>query len=117
MQDDQAKRQVKLERQRPRGRPKSRLCDLNEVARYLHVSRATIYRLLDRGLPCLRVGWVLRFDLGEVLAWLRDFTSTGQRAHWTDEYAQLRREDRPESGDAAPPHVKARYRRRISSPS
>lgn len=99
------------ERRRPRGRPKSRLSDLNEVARYLHVSRHTIYRLIDKGLPVLRVGWVLRFDLPEVLTWLQEQTAAGHRSHWTDEYPEMRRRDQAaaEDPDVKPSRTK-RYR-------
>lgn len=96
---------------RPRGRPKSRLVDLNEVARYLHVSRATIYRLIDKGLPCLRVGWVIRFDLSLVLSWLAEYTRQGRRAHWTDEYPEIKRRDEAAGEDPdAKPSRTARYR-------
>lgn len=94
MQDDRTERLAKARKTQPRGRPRARLCDLNEVAAYLHVSRRTIYRLIDRGLPTLRVGYVLRFDLAVVLAWIQDFTDRGDQLHWTDEYPSLKRRTR-----------------------
>lgn len=56
---------------RPVGRPKRHLLTIAEMAAYLNVSRGTIYRLLDDGLPCIRVGSHTRFDQAEVLAWLK----------------------------------------------
>lgn len=94
MQDDQPERREKQSKKNPRGRPRARLCDLNEVAAYLHVSRTTMYKLLDRGMPALRVGFVLRFELTEVLDWVRDFTARGDRFHWSDEYPSIKRRNR-----------------------
>lgn len=91
MQGDRTERLSKMTKARPRGRPKSRLSSLAEVAEYLHVSQRTVYRLLDRGLPCIRVGYVLRFDLATVLEWLLAFTAAGDRLHWTDEYANIKK--------------------------
>lgn len=91
MHGDRTERLTKLVKARPRGRPKARLSSLAEVAEYLHVSQRTVYRLLDRGLPCIRVGYVLRFDLAIVLAWLLDFTAAGDRLHWSEEYANLKK--------------------------
>lgn len=94
MQDERTERRARVTKVQPRGRPKARLCDLNEVAAYLHVSRTTIYRLLDRGLPALRVGYVLRFDLATVLEWIQEFTNKGDQLHWTDDYPSIRRRNR-----------------------
>lgn len=93
-QDERRERRVSAKKAQPRGRPKARLCDLNEVAAYLHVSRTTMYRLLDRGLPALRVGYVLRFDLAVVLEWIQQFTDRGDQLHWTDEYPSIKRRNR-----------------------
>lgn len=77
---------------KPRGRPKARLSSLNEVAAYLHVSRTTIYRLIDtKHLPHLRIGYVLRFDLPTVLEWAKSFTSSGDRLTWQDDCPELNR--------------------------
>lgn len=92
--EDRHERRIKAKAVQPRGRPKARLCDLNEVAAYLHVSRTTMYRLLDRGLPALRVGYVLRFDLAVVLEWIQAFTDRGDQLHWTDDYSHLKRRNR-----------------------
>lgn len=91
MQGDRTERLAKLQKVRPRGRPKARLSSIAEVAEYLHVSQRTVYRLLDRGLPAIRVGYVLRFDLAVVLAWLLEFTASGDRLIWQDDYDNLKR--------------------------
>lgn len=77
---------------KPRGRPKARLSSLDEIAEYLHVSRTTIYRLIDtKQLPHLRIGYVLRFDLPEVLAWARKFTASGDTLSWQDDCPPMNR--------------------------
>lgn len=91
MQDDRPERLTKARKAQPRGRPRTRLCDLNEVAAYLHVSRTTVYRLLDRGLPALRVGYVLRFDMTDVMTWITAFTDRGDQLHWSEEYPSIKR--------------------------
>lgn len=53
-----------------------------------------MYRLLDRGLPALRVGYVLRFDLTSVMEWIQAFTDRGDQLHWTDEYPSIKRRNR-----------------------
>lgn len=43
-----------------------------EVARELRCSESNVYKMVDRGeIPHLRLGSLIRFDLGEVRAWLR----------------------------------------------
>lgn len=91
MEDGRTQRLAKVKKAQPRGRPRARLCDLNEIAAYLHVSRTTVYRLLDRGLPALRVGYVLRFDLTDVLTWIQAFTDRGDQLHWSDDYEGMKR--------------------------
>jgi len=54
-----------------RGRPKTRLLTISELADYLSVGRTTLYALLHDGMPAYRVGQVPRFDKSEVLAWLK----------------------------------------------
>lgn len=41
------------------------------ITKALGISRATLYRWLDRGLPHHKVGRVVLFDLDEVEAWLK----------------------------------------------
>lgn len=78
---------------KPRGRPKARLLSIDETAAYLGVSKRTIYRLIDsKNFPCYRIGWVLRFDLPTVLNWAENFTSSGDRLTWSDDYPQINRD-------------------------
>lgn len=49
------------------------LLDVNGVARRLGVSRHTIYSWVSqRRIPYLKVGRLLRFDLGAITAWLQE---------------------------------------------
>lgn len=92
MHGDRTERLANLTKPRPRGRPKARLYDINELAAYLNVSRRTIYRLLDsKGLPHMRVGYVVRFDLAEVMRWLKLFTERGDQLTWQDDYSNLKK--------------------------
>lgn len=91
MQDDRTERPRKAPKSTPRGRPKARLLSIQEVAEYLHVSRQTIYRLIEhKALPHVRIGYVLRFDLPTVLAWAESFTRSGDRLTWLDDYPELK---------------------------
>lgn len=66
---------------RRRGRPKTRLSTMDELAEYLQISRSTIYRLIDaQQLPHLRIGNVLRFDLPTVLKWAANSTGPDDQA-------------------------------------
>lgn len=48
-----------------------------DLAEHYGVSKVTIYRLIKKGLPHLRVGTLYRFDLAETEPWMRDYrTST-----------------------------------------
>ena len=42
----------------------------NELMQMLGISRSTVYRLIDRGLPFIKVGAINRFPKDQVLAWL-----------------------------------------------
>jgi excisionase family DNA binding protein len=48
------------------------LLTTSQLAEWLNVSRPTIYRLLDQGLPAIRLtpGGDRRFDRTDVLKWL-----------------------------------------------
>ena len=49
------------------------LMTVSEVAALLRVGRSTVYALATAGkLPALKVGGVLRFDPGEIRAWLNE---------------------------------------------
>lgn len=84
---------------RPKRQPVSKaaaqLLTITELARYLSVSHSSLYRLIDSGLPHLRIGSVLRFDLPVVMAWFADHTASGKRAHWTDDRPELQSQRGP----------------------
>jgi excisionase family DNA binding protein len=42
-----------------------------ELMETLSISRSTVYRLMAKGLPNIRVGSVHRFPFDQVVAWLR----------------------------------------------
>ncbi len=44
----------------------------NDLMSMLDISRSTVYRLMDRGLPSIKVGAVNRFPMDQVLAWLEE---------------------------------------------
>ncbi len=44
----------------------------NELMKMLGISRSTVYRLIDRGLPFINVGSINRFSKDQVLAWLEE---------------------------------------------
>ena len=46
------------------------LC-MAEVCKLLHVSRPTIYDLIDEGLPVIRFGRAVRFSQSSLQAWLK----------------------------------------------
>lgn len=47
-----------------------RLVSAAELAEHYGVSRATVYNLLDRGLPSIKIGRSRRFRLDATDAWL-----------------------------------------------
>ena len=44
----------------------------NELMQMLGISRSTVYRLIDRGLPFIKVGAINRFPKDQVLVWLEE---------------------------------------------
>lgn len=48
----------------------ARLVTARDVANHFGVSRATVYNLMARGLPSVKVGAARRFRLAEVDDWL-----------------------------------------------
>ena len=44
----------------------------NELMQMLGISRSTVYRLIDRGLPFIKVGAINRFPKDQVLAWFEE---------------------------------------------
>jgi excisionase family DNA binding protein len=50
--------------------PATRILTVKEVANYLHVSRATIYQLVNRKeLPAFKVGSDWRFNVEQIDSW------------------------------------------------
>lgn len=78
---------------RRRGRPKTRLSTIDELAEYLHIHRSTVYRLIDtKQLPHLRIGYTMRFDIPTVLRWAARFTDAGDQLTWADDTPGVNRE-------------------------
>jgi excisionase family DNA binding protein len=48
------------------------LLSINELSKKMGVSRATIYRMIKKGLPVIKVGNSTRFDPVEVSNWLKE---------------------------------------------
>jgi excisionase family DNA binding protein len=48
------------------------LWSVADVARYLGCSERNIYFLIKSGLPCVRVGKLLRFEPEEIRQWLKE---------------------------------------------
>ena len=44
----------------------------NQLMQMLGISRSTVYRLIDRGLPAIKVGAVNRFPKDQVLKWFEE---------------------------------------------
>ena len=50
------------------------LWDINEVAKYLKISKDTVYRWIEKKqMPALKVGKRWLFQKEEILSWLRTF--------------------------------------------
>jgi predicted DNA-binding transcriptional regulator AlpA len=48
------------------------IMDTNQLLERLDISRSTLYRLIDRGLPQIKVSHkVVRYDFSDVLTWLK----------------------------------------------
>lgn len=41
-----------------------------ELCKVLGFSRVTLWRLRKKGMPCIRIGRILRYKLDEVVLWL-----------------------------------------------
>ncbi len=57
---------------RDKERKKEQYLSTNDLMSMLDISRSTVYRLMDRGLPSIKVGAVNRFPMDQVLAWLEE---------------------------------------------
>ena len=44
----------------------------NQLMQMLNISRSTVYRLIDRGLPAIKVGAINRFPKDQVLKWFEN---------------------------------------------
>lgn len=51
---------------------------IQELADLLGVHRRTISRRMEEGLPHLRVGWQIRFELGKTLQWFEKDMQKGR---------------------------------------
>ena len=50
---------------------RKKLMNVNELANYLSISRSHIYKMIaDEGMPKIKIGRSVRFDLGKVELWL-----------------------------------------------
>jgi excisionase family DNA binding protein len=57
----------------------SAILTIPEVCEYLHVSPATVYRMLRRkNIPAFRIGKSWRFNLGELELWIEHESQPGE---------------------------------------
>ena len=57
-----------------------RLLTVGEMAGYLQISDATVYRMVRSGdIPCVRVGRSIRFRLAAVEVWLEESNGTEEK--------------------------------------
>lgn len=48
-------------------------CGVNDIAKLLNVSRASVYRYIKEDeLPAYKIGGVIKFDIAEVKAWAKE---------------------------------------------
>ena len=65
------------------------LWKISDASRFFRCSERQVYELIHRGMPCVRLGAMLRFDPSDILNWVRsNFAGTGRTSR--------RREDKPE---------------------
>lgn len=50
----------------------SKFITMKELTELLNVSEASIRRHIKKGLPCIKVGGVYRFDLDEVIQYYKE---------------------------------------------
>jgi excisionase family DNA binding protein len=82
-------------KRKPAAKAATQLLTLTDLSTRLQVSSSTVYRLLDGGLPHLRIGSVLRFDLPVVMQWFAEYTAAGRKAHWSDDKPELQSQRGP----------------------
>jgi excisionase family DNA binding protein len=51
---------------------------IDDVAEMLQVTRTTIYNLKKKGLPFIKLGKNIRFDQGDVVAWIKSNQQTSE---------------------------------------
>jgi excisionase family DNA binding protein len=49
----------------------TKLVNTDELAKQLGVSPMTVFRLREKGLPTIKVGNSVRFDLNDVIEWMK----------------------------------------------
>lgn len=54
------------------------LLTLEEVAEKFKVTSRTIYNWIDRGMPVMKIGGVIRFDTEEIRAWMKQKRTRGR---------------------------------------
>ena len=89
-----AERAAKPKR-KPAAKAATQLLTIDDLAHRLNIHRSTLYRLMDLGIPHLRIGYVLRFDLPVVMAWFAEYTAAGRKAHWSDDKPELQSQRGP----------------------
>ena len=56
-----------------------RLLNTKEIAAYLGVSLATIYRLREKGMPVIKIANSARYDVEEVMRWVKEQDKEGDK--------------------------------------
>jgi len=51
--------------------PKNKLYTVQDVLDYAQISRGTLYKLMNRGLPYMKIGRSLRFDEDSIREWFK----------------------------------------------
>lgn len=82
-------------KRKPAAKAATQLLTITDLATRVQVSRSTVYRLMDLGLPHLRVGFTVRFELAVVMQWFAEYTASGRKAHWSDDKPELRSQRGP----------------------
>ena len=59
-----------------------RLLNTKEIAAYLGVSLATIYRLREKGMPVIKIANSARYDVKEVMEWIREQDKEEKTNEW-----------------------------------
>jgi excisionase family DNA binding protein len=92
---DRAAARAAKPKRKPAVKAATQLLTITDLATRVQVSRSTVYRLMDLGLPHLRIGFTVRFDLPVVMQWFADYTAAGSKAHWSDDKPELQSQRGP----------------------